>query len=566
MELTHIETPQNMNLWPQFHNGVANGLRVTTFASNINSSWIIFNKPKGNVEIPVEHGGFLMGLGLNGHLRNLSIYNTFDYLSKSQEMTSVGVLLGLATAFRGTSNMNLTKMISLHIEALLPPTSMELDISQNLQVASLLSIGLLYQQTAHRHMIEILLTEIGRPPGPEMENSVDRESYSLAAGLALGLVNLRQGGRATGISDLNVPDSLHYYMIGGNKRPLTGSQKDKYKLPSFQIREGNSVNLDVTAPGATLALGLMYLGSGNKAVADWMAIPDTQFLLDFVRPDFLMLRTISRALILWDDILPEKDWIESQIPASIRPYCMVKPTASFDIDYEAMNQAYCNIIAGACFALGLRYAGSADEDAFQTLLVYCHMFTSLTAKSIAELAGKPTIETCLNVVLLATSMVMAGTGNLEVMRIVRHLRKRVGVASSAIVTYGSHLAMHMALGLLFLGGGRFTLSNSPASVAALICAFYPKFPTHSNDNRYHLQAFRHLYVLAVEARLFIPKDVMLGRMCYAKLKIVKLDNSSYQVMAPCQLPDLDTLARVYVEDERYWTVAFERGRNWDLLL
>ena len=28
----------------------------------------------------------------------------------------------------------------------------------------------------------------GRPPGPEMENCNDRESYSLAAGMALGLV------------------------------------------------------------------------------------------------------------------------------------------------------------------------------------------------------------------------------------------------------------------------------------------------------------------------------------------------------------------------------------------
>lgn len=54
------------------------------------------------------------------------------------------------------------------------------------------------------------------------------------------------------------------------------------------------MNLDVTAPGATLALGLMYLGTGNKAVADWMAPPDTQYLLDFVRPDFLMLRILSR--------------------------------------------------------------------------------------------------------------------------------------------------------------------------------------------------------------------------------------------------------------------------------
>lgn len=52
--------------------------------------------------------------------------------------------------------------------------------------------------------------------------------------------------------------------------------------------------MDVTAPGATLALGLMYLGSENKAIADWMSPPTTQYLLDFVRPDFLMLRILSK--------------------------------------------------------------------------------------------------------------------------------------------------------------------------------------------------------------------------------------------------------------------------------
>jgi len=69
------------------------------------------------------------------------------------------------------------------------------------------------------------------------------------------------------------------------------------------------------------------------------------------------------------------------------------------------------------------------------------------------------------------------------MRICRHIRTRVGL-TSGVVTYGSHLATHMALGLLFLGGGRYTLSNSPNSVAVLIISLFPKFPTHSNDNRF----------------------------------------------------------------------------------
>ncbi|KAL1501054.1 hypothetical protein ABEB36_006453 [Hypothenemus hampei] len=566
VELNHIDTPTNMNLWPLFHNGVANGLRIITDAQNIDSTWVTFNKPKGGTEAQMEHAGFLMALGLNGHLKNLVSMSIFEYLtSRNLEMASVGLLLGLSADFRGTCYHLLTRILAIHIEALLPPTSMELDISHNLLVAGLLGIGLLYQRSAHRHMTEVLLSEIGRPPGPEMENSVDRESHSLAAGLALGLVMLKQGDHPSGMSDLNVADTLHYYMVGGNIRPLTGSQKDKYKTPSFQIREGSTVNLDVTAPGATLAIGLMYLGSGNKAVADWMAPPETQYLLDSVRPDFLMLRILSRSLILWDQIEPSKDWVLGQVPSTIRPYCMVTPTNEADIDYEAMNQAYCNIVAGACFALGLKFAGSADPDAFETLLYVCHMFTSLTGKSIAELAGKATIETCLNVVLISSAMVMAGTGNLEIMRLVRHLRRRVGIPNSAIVTYGSHLAIHMTLGLLFLGGGRYTLSNSPENVAALICAFYPKFPTHSNDNRYHLQAFRHLYVLAVEPRLVILKDVFTDEICYAQLKIVKLDGTELSIKAPGLIPDINSLTKVIVDDLRYWPVVFERGRNWDLL-
>ena len=51
------------------------------------------------------------------------------------------------------------------------------------------------------------------------------------------------------------------------------------------------------------------------------------------------------------------------------------------------------------------------------------------------------------------------------------------------VLYGSHMAVSMAMGLLFLGGGRYSLSTTPQAVAAMVTAFFPKFPIHSNDNR-----------------------------------------------------------------------------------
>ncbi|RZF37721.1 hypothetical protein LSTR_LSTR003132 [Laodelphax striatellus] len=569
VDLSHIEVVPNMNLWPLFHNGVAAGLRVSPAASNVNSPWIVYNKPKGGPEVLPEHAGFLMALGLNGHLSSLVELNTFKYLSRCHEMTSVGLILGISATKRGTMDVQTTKLLSVHIESLLPPTSIELDIVQNIQVAALLGVGLVYQKTAHRHIAEVLLAEIGRPPGPEMENSVDRESYSLSAGLALGLVVLGTGSSATGLADLGIADTLHHYMVGGNKRPGSGSQKEKYKSPSYQIKEGDEVNIDVTAPGATLALGMMFFNSGNKAVANWMKAPDTQFLLDFVCPDLLLLRILARGLILWDEILPTEEWVESHVPDVIRPYCLVKPVEE-NIDYETMNQAYCNIIAGACMAMGLKFAGSANNEAFTTLLTVCKVFTTMFTRSIAELAGKSTIETCLNVVLLSLAMVMAGTGELEVMRLCRYLRWRVRQGANSVVTYGSHLATHMALGLLFLGGGRYTLSTSAESVAALLCAFFPKFPTHSNDNRYHLQAFRHLYVLAATPRLLLPRDIDSGNLCYAHLTVVYLNSPHYsnqtaRLKAPCLLPELNLLKEVRVEDDRYWSIVFRRDENWNQL-
>lgn len=56
-------------------------------------------------------------------------------------------------------------------------------------------------------------------------------------------------------------------------------------------------------------------------------------------------------------------------------------------------------------AMGLRFAGSANEEAFNTLVNFCEMFISLCGKSLAELCGKSTIETCINVTLIALSMV-----------------------------------------------------------------------------------------------------------------------------------------------------------------
>ena len=89
--------------------------------------------------------------------------------------------------------------------------------------------------------------------------------------------------------------------------------------------------------------------------------------MEFVRPDFLMLRTLAEGLIMWDSVVPTPEWIQSHVPKSMQPHCLVRPVENSNIDYETINQAYCNLIAGAALAMGLRFAGTANNQAFETL-------------------------------------------------------------------------------------------------------------------------------------------------------------------------------------------------------
>ena len=59
--------------------------------------------------------------------------------------------------------------------------------------------------------------------------------------------------------------------------------------------------------------------------------------------------------------------------------------------------------------------------------------------------------------------------------------------AGAALNHGSHMAMSMALGFLFMGGGSTTFSTRDDAVAALVIALYPRFPRSTSDNRFHHQ-------------------------------------------------------------------------------
>jgi anaphase-promoting complex subunit 1 len=158
---------------------------------------------------------------------------------------------------------------------------------------------------------------------------------------------------------------------------------------------------------------------------------------------------------------------------------------------------------------------------------------------------------------------MAGSGDLASLRLLRELRWRIDEE----ITYGAHMALHVSIGLLFLGSGRASLSRSKAAIAALLIAFFPRFPRAAGDNQYHLQSLRHLWVLATDWRGLKAVDVETGVDVLVPLQIDLHAGLGYvgngvadslepcqslQVMAPCLLPPLCDIASVRVASERYY--------------
>jgi len=124
----------------------------------------------------------------------------------------------------------------------------------------------------------------------------------------------------------------------------------------------------------------------------------------------------------------------------------------------------------------------------------------------------------------------------------------------------------MAIGMLFLGGGRATLCTSKEAIGALVISLYPRFPISTSDCRYHLQAFRHLYVLAVEYRCLETMDVDTNQVCTVPVEITLKPSPEYsehtvRVMTPCILPELKAVKSVRVCSDRYWGVTWHMSTD-----
>ncbi|EFR02623.1 mitosis negative regulator [Nannizzia gypsea CBS 118893] len=526
--------------WAFFHNGVSTGLAISRCAKGIDTSWILYNKPN---ELTNRHAGFLLALGLNGHLKTLAKWVAFKYLTPKHTMTSIGLLLGLSVSYLGTMDTLITRLLSVHVTRMLPPGAAELNLSPLTQTTGIMGIGLLYCNSQHRRMSEVMLSEIEHMEEEETSLSQEPlryEGYRLAAGFALGFVNLGKGGDLRGLQDMRIVERLLALAVG--------------------TKEVNLVHiLDKAAAGATVAIAIIFMKTNDKALAQKVDIPDTEVQFDYVRPDIFLLRTLARHLIMWDSIKASQKWIQKSLPSFYRRKYRLSAIRRLSTD----DMPYYNIVAGLCFALGLRFAGSGSIEVRDLLVAHLDQFIRICRISALNYDAKLTqnsVRNCQDIVALSAAAVMAGSGDLVTLRRLRSLHGRV----DADTHYGSHMSTHMALGMLFLGGGTYTLSTSNIAVASLLCSLYPIFPTSVLDNNCHLQAFRHLWVLAAEPRCLVPRDIDTRRPVTIPVSLTLSTGEVRSATAPCLLPELDEVSSIKIASADHWTITLDFASNESL--
>ncbi|KAK4050008.1 Anaphase-promoting complex subunit 1 [Microbotryomycetes sp. JL201] len=531
------QSKSNRLTWPEFHNGVAAALELRDLDKLTSlPAWT-------SEDLSPKFAGVLLGLGLVRRLHMLGFNQAFELLKVKHDPTSVAILIGLAATYIGTSDPKVTSLISVHLAALHPPQSSPLSVSGTIQAAGLVGIGLLNFGSQRRSLADIMIREIESIRVIKVDDPpACREAYALSAGYACGMIMLGAGRHANAISaEVQLLQTLRQLILG-----------DVSALSSRVSATQPQIDVSITAAPATIALAMIYLKSGRRDIADILNVPDTARELDHVRPDVLLLRTLARSLIMWDAVKPSKQWVDSCLPVFIRDATERngKPTHS-DIEIAKWN-----ILSGACLAIGFRFAGSAAAEAHSTLIHYLDRLARaayVKAGTIQTRMWRQAVRACLNVVSVALAMVMAGTGELNVLRRLRVAHGHFGEG----VSFGVHMASHMALGLLLLGKGAYTLGTSDKAVAALLVSMYPVFPSSPSDNRTHLQALRHLWTIAIESRCLEARDVDTQEPVFlpVRLRLAEAgstDVRTKQLVAPTLVPDLRLIRSLQVDTPRYW--------------
>lgn len=163
-------------------------------------------------------------------------------------------------------------------------------------------------------------------------------------------------------------------------------------------------------------------------------------------------------------------------------------------------------------------------------------------------------------ITVALALIVAAHGDVSTYR---RLRQYHGGDTN---NFATKTAMHMATGLIFAGAGRYSFGNSNLAIASLCIAFFPRWPRNWDENRPFLQAYRHLWALAIEPHCLSTVDIDSMQTVYMPLGITALTGDGEETntrvhISPTLVADIDRVVTLHLASPRYMFQPLEVSGN-----
>ena len=441
-------------------------------------------------------------------------------------------------------------------------------------------------------MTEMLINQIGK-----ISNNNDKgfdlkhlNSYNLSLGFAIGLINLGHG-KLNSKNNNNYEDKI-FSMIYSNNNNNILNNNDKRMQDNNATNNSNNtnqnklINMNQTTPAGFACLTLYYLQTKNTNILSKIKIPTNLYQLDSFKPFHLYLAILCKNLISWDNITSSINWVKENIPTFIQflhesSLADISDDLAYNskinlIDFSQISTCYFYSLSAGLMSLGFKYCGTNNYDVCK-IIIYYIKYILLKATVVNDIIirenvkyeennkraiSKRNLDICLCISAYALSLVMSGSGDLDCLKTLKVIRKKVSdINNNDFKNFyaGFITSINHAIGILFLGNGGLIFNRNINSLAFLYISTFPIFNKTLNDNDRYLQPLRHLYVLACENKLFETRDVDTNNIIQTKINVEYLNGRIIELMTPINLDNFDFVKRIYMKNnENYFNMEINR--------
>ncbi|OIR58460.1 MAG: uncharacterized protein A8A55_0765 [Amphiamblys sp. WSBS2006] len=483
----------------EFEMGVKTGLEIALESNT--AIFPVFERIEkrlyvGPVEYSEYYAGLLHGLGVKGNLCNFPSSFVFELMQQQKKGTTCSLLIGLGVGNLSSGNTSLAKTMKLH----LPVFDKEMHVAEEIgaeiprtvdfQIASLVGLSLVYFQRPDFGFGNGMMRMFRHDAAPQKKG----EAFCLALGLSLGFSFLGSGREESILlSSLNMEEEL---IELANSRLLdTEEQRGQERTNALPC-------------AALLALGLVYMKSDKKYIADSVLPPTCNESLFREKSEIHFYKTLCRGLILWSDISPDKRWVEKNIPEIVKEGVYEKEQKSREggpgenSACHVKCLAYLNVLRGLSLCVALKYAGRCTEktrDFFNEIALRAHVAgrKCIDRKNAFEGIIRWNVENTIVFSRLCLAVCFAGSGDLKLFQELRgrhHFRE-------AQAPFQSISMESLSLGFLFLGRCSFTITTkTDKSIALLLASLLPLFPSRVGGCGRYFKRLRYMWAAVVEKK------------------------------------------------------------------